>query len=295
MLRAAATVLLLIGNLALIGTPIFLGGLLKRLLPSGRLRAKFTIRLANLAKRWVANNDRIFDTMLPTKWEVSGVETGSHDGRYLMVSNHASWVDIIAIFRAFHDDYPFIRFFMKSQLLWFPILGQACWALDFPFMKRHSPDFVAKHPEKRGEDLETTRKACRKYRHIPVAILNFLEGTRFSETKRRAEGSPYRHLLRPRSGGISFVLASMGEQLDAIYDVTLAYPGREVNMIDFLLGRTPRVVVHVRRVEVPQEFFDAAVTERGEVRDRFKLWLEQLWREKDELLERLDPDVSRAA
>lgn len=294
MLRAAATVLLLIGNLALIGTPILLAGLVKRLLPSGRLRAKVTIRFANLAKRWVANNDRIFDTMLPTTWDIEGVETGNHSGRYLMVSNHASWIDIIAIYRAFHDDYPFIRFFMKSQLLWFPILGQACWALDFPFMKRHTPEFLAKHPEKRGEDLETTRKACRKYRHIPVAILNFLEGTRFSEKKRREQGSPYRHLLRPRSGGISFVLASLGEQLDGIYDVTLAYPGRDVNMLDFLLGKTPRVVVRVRRVEVPAEFFDAAVTERGEVRDRFKRWLEQLWRDKDELLERLHSQFSAA-
>jgi hypothetical protein len=43
----------------------------------------------------------------------------------------------------------------------------------------------------------------------------------------------------------------------------------------------------VRRVDVPEEFYDEAVTRPGPVRDRLKAWVEQLWREKDALLDEL--------
>src|SRR5205085_1757575 len=130
-------------------------------------------------------------------------------------------------------------------------------------------------------DLETTRKACRRYRHVPVAILNFVEGTRFTEEKHADQESPYRHLLRPRIGGIGFVLASFGEELDAMFDVTLAYPGGDVEMWDYITGRVPKIIVQARRVDVPPEFFDSAVAEPGPPRDRFKVWIETLWKEKD--------------
>ena len=43
----------------------------------------------------------------------------------------------------------------------------------------------------------------------------------------------------------------------------------------------------VRRVDVPADFCDEAVTRPGPVRDRFKAWVDQLWREKDALLDEL--------
>jgi hypothetical protein len=151
-------------------------------------------------------------------------------------------------------------------------------------MRRYSPEYLAKHPEKRGRDLETTRRAVQHYRDVPVAILNFVEGTRFTREKHADQESPYRQLLRPRIGGIAFVLASMGEQLEAFLDVTLAYPGGDVRVWDFVSGRVPRITVGVRRIDVPSEFYTAAITEPGPARDRFKAWIGEVWREKDELL-----------
>src|SRR5205823_4868486 len=129
-----------------------------------------------------------------------------------------------------------------------------------------------------------------RYRGIPVAILNFLEGTRFSLEKQADQASPYRWLLRPRIGGISFVFASLGEQLDAFFDVTLAYPGHEVRFLQFISGKVERVTVVARRIAVPPDFCTGAVTEAGPVRERFKEWIEQIWREKDALLDRLLTD-----
>jgi 1-acyl-sn-glycerol-3-phosphate acyltransferase len=286
-LRGLATVALLIGNLLTWGLPILFFGLIKRLLPGGRLRQSVNRFILSLAEKWVIGNDRIFDLRLDTIWDVEGIAGLEYNAQYLIVSNHVSWVDIVALQRVFRGRVAFLRFFLKQELIWFPILGQACWAVDFPFMKRYTPEYLAKHPEKRGTDLETTRRACHKFRKIPVAILNFLEGTRFTPEKHREQKSQYKRLLRPRTGGFAFVLASLSDELDAAIDVTLAYPGGDVRMWDFITNRVPRITIRARRLDVPHEFFSSAITEPGPERDRFKAWLESIWRQKDALLDSL--------
>jgi 1-acyl-sn-glycerol-3-phosphate acyltransferase len=286
MLRGTLTSLLLFANLVLWGLPVLAGGALKLFLPR-RARLAVTKGIAHLGECWVAGNGRIFDLMVDTRWEITGLEGVTYDGRYLILSNHLSWLDIFVAQRAFHGHAAFIRFFLKRELAWFPIVGQCAWALDFPFMKRHSPEVLGRHPEKRHEDLETTREACRRYRNLPVAILNYLEGTRLTPAKHLSQASPYRHLLRPRLGGIAFVLASLGDQLDATFDLTIAYPGGQFTIWDFVTNRVPRIVARIQRMDVPAEFCGEAVTRPGEVRDRFRLWIEQLWTRKDALLDEL--------
>ncbi|MDQ6800985.1 MAG: acetyltransferase [Acidobacteriota bacterium] len=289
MLRALVTLLLLFLNLLLFGIPVVIVGIAKFAVhmtaPRSRLRTRIILLSSAIAEQWVAMNSRIFGLMLPTRWDVAGIpEAMPPGGRYLIISNHVSWVDIFTVFRVFHRKAAFVRFFLKQRLIFFPVVGQACWALEFPFMRRYSADELRRHPEKRGRDLETTRRACQRYRHIPVAILTFLEGTRFSEEKRADQDSPYAHLLRPRVGAIAFVLASLGDQLDAMIDVTIAYPRGDVTMWQFLTGKVQTIVVRARRLDVPAEFYNAEIIEPGPARDRFKAWIESIWREKDALL-----------
>jgi 1-acyl-sn-glycerol-3-phosphate acyltransferase len=286
-LRGIVTILLLTLNLIFWGSLVVPVAAVRFLLPQRATRKRIKLAAAALAERWVAGNDRIFDLMLPTQWDIRGVDVDDPNGKYLILANHLSWVDIFALFRAFHGRAAFIRFFLKRQLLYSPIVGQACWALDFPFMRRYTPEYLDKHPEKRGADLATTRRACRRYVHIPVAILNFCEGTRFSREKHADQESPYRHLLRPRVGGVAFVLASLGDQLDAVLDVTLAYPGHDITMWQFVSGRVPRIAIRAWRLDVPSEFLTAEITEPGPARERFKQWIDGMWREKDALLDAL--------
>ena len=290
MLRAAVIILLLPLNLVLWGTPVLVGGVVK-LLTFGAARRRVILFLSWLGERWAAGNDWIFDRVLNVEWDIDGIVDSegelNRDGHYLIISNHVSWVDIFALFRAFRGKVAFLRFFLKRVLIWFPIAGQACWAMEFPFMRRYSPEYLVRHPEKRGRDLETTRKFCRRYRRIPVAILNFLEGTRFTREKHEDQNSPYRHLLRPRVGGISFVLASLADQLDAMYDVTLVYPHAEATMWEFASNQIPRITIRARRIEIPEEFLNDAITHPSPTRERFKEWIEGIWREKDALMESL--------
>lgn len=286
MLRALVLAIFLPLNLAFWGTLVFLGGLFK-LLTFGALRRRVILVLAWFGERWVATNNVVCDLLLTTRWDIRGLEEVRHDSHTLIISNHISWIDILAVLRAFHGRAPLIRFFIKSTLIWAPVAGQAAWALDFPFMRRYSPEYLKEHPEKRGRDLETTRRACSRYRDMPVPILNFVEGTRFSREKHEEQKSPYRYLLRPRMGGVAFVIASLADQLDAVYDITLVYPKRDVTFWDFIANRLPWIVVQGRRLDVPPELRTDAITEPGPERERFKEWVGEIWREKDELIGRI--------
>ena len=286
MLRALALSLLLPLNLLFWGTLVFLGGFVK-LLTFGRARRSVILAMAWLAERWVQGNDHLFNVFLSTEWRIEGFDELRRDGRYLMISNHVSWVDIFAVLRAVRGRAPFVRFFLKQILIWFPVAGVACWALEFPFMRRYTPEYLKQHPEKRGRDLETTRKACRRYRDLPVTILNYVEGTRFTRDKHENQQSPYRHLLRPRIGGIAFVLASLGEHLDGMFDVTLVYPHRDVTFWDFVTNRVEWIRVVARPIAIPPQFRSRAITEPGPARDEFKGWVERIWREKDEQIDRM--------
>lgn len=283
MLRGILVIVLLTVNLFLAGTPILLLGMLKLVL-RGRAKRRLILFLAYIAEGWVANNSRIFDTFLDTRWDVRGVGDIDPDGHYLIISNHISWVDILVLFRVFHRKTAILRFFLKQALIWMPVVGLAAWALEFPFMRRYTPEYLAQHPEKRGRDLETTRIACRRYRHVPVAIINFIEGTRFTPEKHAEQGAPYRHVMRPRVGGVGFVLASLGEQLDGMFDVSLVYPDHDVTFWQFASNQLPRITVIVRDITPPSEFYTPAITEPGPARERFKAWLEGVWREKDALM-----------
>jgi 1-acyl-sn-glycerol-3-phosphate acyltransferase len=115
---------------------------------------------------------------------------------------------------------------------------------------------------------------------MPVSVMNFVEGTRFTPAKHDAQSSPYRHLLRPKAGGLAFVLDAMGDALHAVLDVTIVYPQGRPTMMDLIAGRVRDIRVHVRELPI-----DAALVgsydEDTAFRGRVKLWVNTLWHEKD--------------
>ena len=205
--------------------PLLLVAVVKALLPSDRLRRASNPVLTGVAESWIGVNNWMMDRFTGTRVGVEEDAALQVDGHYLVLANHQSWVDILVLQKVFNRRIPLLRFFLKRQLFWVPVLGLAWWALDFPFMGRYTRKQIAKNPELGRRDIEATRRACAKFRDIPVAVMNFVEGTRFTPEKHAGQASPYRHLLRPKSGGVAFVLDAMGEGLHALLDVTIAYPG----------------------------------------------------------------------
>ena len=286
-LRATLISLLVAANTVAHVVPLLAVALVKALLPSARLRKASNPLLTGLAESWIGVNNWTIDRLLHTRVHVQQDAELRADGHYLVLANHQSWVDIVVLQKVFNRRIPLMRFFLKRQLIWVPLLGLAWWALDFPFMGRHTPKQIARRPELAGRDIAATRRACEKFREIPVAIMNFVEGTRFTPTKHAAQGAPYRHLLKPKSGGVAFVLDAMGEGLHAILDVTIAYPGGRPSMIDLLADRVPAIHVHVRQRAIPQELLHGDYQNDRAFRVRFQQWMNGLWREKDADVARL--------
>jgi 1-acyl-sn-glycerol-3-phosphate acyltransferase len=233
-----------------------------------------------LVERWVFFNNLNQRVFCPTRWEVEGVEGLDRSGWYLVLANHQSWADILVLQRIFHRRIPMLKFFLKKELIWVPVLGVAWWALEFPFMKRYSHRFLKRHPHLAGKDLEITRRACRKFKSTPVSIMNFVEGTRFTAAKHRGQDSPHVNLLRAKAGGIALVLGAMGEQLQRILDVTIVYPEGTCNFWQFVSGRVAAVKVRVRALPVDAELLGDYAADRA-YRQRFQGWLNTLWVEKD--------------
>ena len=182
-----------------------------------------------------------------------------------------------------------------NTILWaVPLLGLAWWALDMPFMRRHSREYLEKHPGERGRDLQATRRACEKFRWTPTTVINFVEGTRFTPAKSAAAGGPYRHLLPPRAGGVAFVLGAMGDMLHATLDVTIAYGARTPSFWDLCSGRLRKVIVHVRRRAIEPWMTGGSYSEDADFRERFQQELSALWADKDRLLDALQAELAAA-
>ncbi len=275
------TFLLLLNTLVLFG-PLMLFALLKLVLP-GHLRDYASGAVMWIAETWAEIDKLIFALCIPTRWDIRGAEGLRRDTSYLVVCNHQSWVDIPALIQTLNRHTPFFKFFLKKELIWVPFLGLAWWALDYPFMKRYSKAFLDKHPELKGHDLEITQAACELFKRQPVTVVNYLEGTRFNPAKRAEQGSPFTHLLKPKAGGVAFVLAAMGEQLDAILDVTVVYPQERIpGFWDLISGNLPKVIIDFQTRELSADLWQGDYENDPLFRQQIQDWVNQLWSEKDQ-------------
>lgn len=239
--------------------------------------------LTFLASRWVKNNRAMLRAMTRTQLQVTGLESLTAQQQYLIICNHRSWVDIVALQSALIDDLPFITFFLKRSLIYVPLMGFAWWALDFPFMRRHSRAEIEADPSLAGKDLTTTRQFCERLRGRHTTVLTFAEGTRW--TAKKAKQSPYRHLLRPKAGGLAFTLASLPEPPNALVDITLRYQPASPSLWQLLGGQVKTIHVEVKEIPIPESLKPEGYGEGGDAKAQFQEWLNQVWRDKDDWLE----------
>jgi 1-acyl-sn-glycerol-3-phosphate acyltransferase len=278
--RGCVSLSLYVLNTLVLTPPLIVLSLTKFILPIRSWRKICDRILTRIAGWWIGINNWNVRVVNRIQWHVIGLESLDPQQWYIVVANHQSWVDILVLQKIFHRKIPFLKFFLKKELIWVPFLGLAWWALDFPFMKRYSSDFIRNNPHLKGKDLEITRKACEKFRHIPVSIMNFAEGTRFTPEKHQRQGSPYRHLLRPKAGGIAFVMAAMGDRIGRMLNVTIAYPNGAKSLWDFLCGRVREIRIRVEAMPISSEMIGDYFND-PDFRDNFQDYLNRLWQEKD--------------
>ena len=279
-LRGTIALTLLVCNTLFWCSLLFVLALAKLLLPLQGVRQRIDPLLNQIASCWVGCNSAWMRLTHGTVWDVAGVADLAYQEWYLVNCNHQSWVDILVLQRVFNRRIPLLKFFLKRELLYVPVIGLAWWALDFPFLRRQSKDDLRRNPGQRLADREATLRACEKFARLPTSVISFAEGTRLTPAKQQT--SPYRHLLKPKAGALALTLGAMGGQFHAMLDVTIVYPAGAPNFWDFLCGRVPGIVVRVRQLPIPPQFSTGDYVQDRAFRRAFHQWLEAIWEFKDQ-------------
>jgi len=284
-IRGCLSLLYITLNTIIFFFPLLIFSLIKLIpfIPLQRICTKIIIVIATL---WINNNTFLFKILLRVNVSVKGEVNLTMKDWYLVISNHQSWSDIIILQMVFTGKIPLLKFFIKQELIWVPLLGIAWWGLDFPFMKRYSPEFIEKHPHLKGKDIEITKKACEKFNLTPVSVMNFVEGTRFTDKKHKRQKSPYNNLLKPKAGGAGFVFTAMGNLINSILNVTIKYPEKDLNFWHFLCGRITKVIFLIEHINVTDKLIGDYESD-AKYQAGFKKWINDLWGRKDKVFEKM--------
>lgn len=271
------------GNSFGVSIPLWIMGTTK-IITGSKIADDTVIKITNY---WINSNNALIDNILPKKdWRINLPDDVHPDGKYLLFSNHQSWVDTSVVQYISEDRLPLTRFFTKFELIYIPVVGQAFYFLDFPMMRRHSKEAIAKNPELKGKDIIEAKRACSLLKDKPFTLLNYLEGTRFTQAKHDKQQSPYTHLLKPRAGGLALAINALGADIDGILDMTIVYPDGVPTYSDLWKGNIKRLGVDVRHIKMPDTLF-AGIKNGGyenneDIKAQMFDWLEQAWQQKDE-------------
>jgi 1-acyl-sn-glycerol-3-phosphate acyltransferase len=245
--------------------------------------ARLSVALANC---WICVNNFNLRLVNRVRWEFQGLAGLKRDAWYLLVANHQSWMDILVLQKAMLGRVPFLKFFIKKSLMWMPFLGQAWWVMDFPFLERYSKEKLRQNPSLAKKDLKAISQACEKFKMLPTTVMVFAEGSRVTAAKRAFQESPYANLLKPKVGGIARTFKAMGGHLDAVLNVTVAYPQGVKGFWEFICSKHQTVRVSVEDISLKSLPFLRDGQGRG-TNAQVQEWLNNLWREKDGLLEEM--------
>jgi 1-acyl-sn-glycerol-3-phosphate acyltransferase len=255
----------------------------KLLLPIESWKTLCTKWIIAIGECWIFCNGLWIKLLHKPEWTVSGFDSLNQSEWYLTMANHQSWADIFVLQGITNRKIPMLKFFMKDVLIWVPVIGLAWWALDMPFLKRYTQEQVKKNPSLRGKDVIEMKKSFGRFARYPVSIFSFAEGTRFTEAKNASQNSPYKKLLRPKSGGIGLTLSTM-PYIKKVLDFTIKYDSNDRTFWDFLCGRMSKVKIQVKIIDVPESLVQKNYAEDEKFREELKEWLYCIWEEKNRFL-----------
>ncbi|MBU2430482.1 MAG: acyltransferase, partial [Proteobacteria bacterium] len=92
------------------------------------------------------------------------------------------------------------------------------------------------------------------------------------------------HLLKPKAGGVAFVLGSMGDCLHKIIDVTIVYPGKTPSFWEYISGQAKKIIVDFEVIPINHELSGDYFND-PEYKTFFFEWINRLWEKKDRKIE----------
>lgn len=214
----------------------------------------------------------------------------------IYLSNHQSTLDWVAtdMLASRAGCLGRVRYVVKDGLKYLPLYGYVFYL--------HGCIFVNRAKSKQAAPPSFT-KVIKQLKHhrdydIPSWMVVFPEGTRFRPEKKEviktSQGFAYQqglpvlhHVLSPRVRATHLCVEGFRNSAETLYDVTIAYSNtgeegegpvvrREApSMPDFLMGKCPRVHIHMRRIALETVPSDIVECHR---------WLHGVFETKDRML-----------
>jgi len=275
-------------NCILIATPIMLLGLVKCVLPLQSVKRFIEYINFLLYRIWVNDNYYIINLTNKVNWEITGDSIPQiEDKSCIVMSNHLSWFDILVIGSIFKSKVATTKFFMKHSLIYIPFVGLACYALGMPFLRRYSREKLLKNPKLRQKDIKSTKGACKRVIKYPTALINFVEGTRYTPEKAKLAKSSYKHLMPPKTGSIGLTIGEIGEDIECVFNTTLQYPNcsyPKKPFIEMLKGNITDIYANVEII--PKGFFKTGdFLQDKTYKHSLTMQVRHIWQAKDEVIE----------
>jgi 1-acyl-sn-glycerol-3-phosphate acyltransferase len=225
-----------------------------------------------------------------TKWQIEYPESISTKKWYLGMSNHSSWADIFVLLFISNYKLPLLKFFIKKELRWIPVVYLIHKTIDMPFLNRHAPDEIRKNPGLRTRDFENTKTAAQKFTRYPTTAFSFAEGTRFTDAKRALQASPFEDLLKPKTGALVTALSGM-PMVDELIDFTIIYKTSKRSAWDFACGEMNEAKIIVKSYKIPASI-RGLDNNSAVFRNEFRIFIDSIWRKKQTLIEEKKYEIS---
>jgi len=207
--RAALVLAYITCNLIFWIMPLLVLVVLKWVVPISSVRTGIYGIMAWIYRAAVQMNGWILFQGLKIQLDLTGTRQICPDTFYLALCNHQSWSDIFILQHLLNRKAPIMKFLVKKELMYLPVVGLICWAYDFPFLNRGKKKNKRSGKFNRVNDSQALNKSLAQFLRSSATIMNFAEGTRFTPLKAKKQHSPYQYLLKPKAGGIIAIYRMM--------------------------------------------------------------------------------------
>jgi len=258
-----------------------------RIIPNRNLKVLLGSFSNTMGSATVASITAALKILHKIEWDFQIPEDVNTDTWYIAMSNHQSWADIFILLAAGHQKIPLLKFFMKKELQWIPIIYLVHKTVDMPFLNRHSRAQIQANPELKKVDFENAKIAAKRFSRNPSTAFSFAEGTRFTGQKHAEQESPYTNLLKPKVGALAIALSGM-PQVNTLVDFTVVYASKKRSTWDFLCGDLSKAKVVAKTYSLPENLKNRSFEEEDDYRRDFQTFVDAIWLEKEQAIKGLE-------
>ena len=258
-----------------------------RIIPNRNLKVLLGSFSNTMGSATVASITAALKILHKIEWDFQMPEDVNTDTWYIAMSNHQSWADIFILLAAGHQKIPLLKFFMKKELQWIPIIYLVHKTVDMPFLNRHSRAQIQSNPELKKVDFENAKIAAKRFSRNPSTAFSFAEGTRFTGQKHAEQESPYTNLLKPKVGALAIALSGM-PKVNTLVDFTVVYASKKRSTWDFLCGDLSKAKVVAKTYSLPENLKNRSFEEEDDYRRDFQTFVDAIWLEKEQVIKGLE-------